>query len=74
MRLCEILMQNNYVLQNPHKHVSIEESLAMTLVMLSHTMRTRVVVERFQHSIEIIYRNVVAVLLGLCKFTQKIIR
>ena len=47
MQLCEILVGNNYVLQNPHKHVLIEESLAMTLVMLSHSMRTRVLAERF---------------------------
>ena len=50
MRLCEILVQNNYVLQNPHKRVSIEKSLATTLVMLSHYMHTHVVIERFQHS------------------------
>nr|XP_027109045.1 uncharacterized protein LOC113728886 [Coffea arabica] len=74
MRLCDILVQNNYVPQNPHKHVSIEESLAMTLVMLSHSTRTRVVAERFQHSTETIHRNVAEVLLGLCRFAQRIIR
>mgnify|MGYP004707275293 CR=1 FL=1 len=74
MRLCDILVQNNYVPQNPHKHVSIEESLAMTLVMLSHRTRTRVVAERFQHSTETIHRNVAEVLLGLCRFAQRIIR
>ncbi|XP_071924964.1 uncharacterized protein [Coffea arabica] len=74
MRLCDILVQNNYVPQNSHKHVSIEKSLAMTLVMLSHSTRTRVVAERFQHSTETIHRNVVKVLLGLCRFAQRIIR
>ncbi|CDP05540.1 unnamed protein product [Coffea canephora] len=66
MRLCDVLVGNNYVLQNPHKHVLIEEALGMTLVMLSHSMRTRVVGERFQHSMETIHRNVTEVLLGLC--------
>ena len=74
MRLCDVLVGNNYVPQNPHTHVSIEESLAMTLVMLSHSTQTRVVAERFQHSTETIHRNVAEVLLGLCRFAQRIIK
>ena len=46
----------------------------MTLVMLSHSTRTQVVAERFQHSTETIHRNVAEVLLGLCRFAQRIIR
>ena len=66
MGLCDILVGNNYVPQNPHKHVSIEEALDMTLVMLSHRTRTYVVAERFQHLTKIIHRNAAEVLLGLC--------
>ena len=74
MRLCEILVSGGYVLQNPHKRVHIKETLCMTLVMLSHSMRTRVLAERFQHSTETIHRNVAEVLLGLCRFAQRIIK
>ena len=74
MRLCENIVQNNYIPQNPYKYMSIEELLAMTLVMLSHSTCTQVVVERFQHWTETIHRNVAEVFLGLCRFPQRIIR
>ena len=43
--LCDLLKQNNYVPQNYQKHVEIEETLTMTLVMVSYSACQRDLVE-----------------------------
>ena len=45
----------------------------MTLVMMSHNMRMRMIADRFNHSLEIVHRNIHEVIKGLCTFAQFII-
>ncbi|XP_027183864.1 uncharacterized protein LOC113782154 [Coffea eugenioides] len=73
MRLCNILADCGFVPQHHQKRVTIEEALAMTLVMMSHNMRMRMIVDRFNHSLEIVHRNIHEVIKGLCTFAQFII-
>ncbi|XP_071924741.1 uncharacterized protein [Coffea arabica] len=73
MRLCNILADCGFVPQHHQKRVTIEEALAMTLVMMSHNMRMRMIADRFNHSLEIVHRNIHEVIKGLCTFAQFII-
>lgn len=71
---CASFYRNVVVSQNPHKHVSIEESLTMTIVMLSNNHRMWMIADRFNNSTKIVYRNIHEVLRELCTFTQFVIR
>ena len=73
MRLCNILADCGFVPQHHQKRVTIEEALAMTLVMMSHNMRMRMIADRFNHSLETVHRNIHEVIKGLCTFAQFII-
>ncbi|KAL3527205.1 hypothetical protein ACH5RR_011861 [Cinchona calisaya] len=46
MKLCDILVSYGFVSQNPQKRVQVEEGLAMTLILLSHNHRQRLLSER----------------------------
>ena len=70
MRLCQLLAECGFVPQNHQKSVTIEEALAMTLVMMSHNMRMRMIADRFNHSTETVHRNIHEVIRGLCTFAQ----
>ncbi|CDP04581.1 unnamed protein product [Coffea canephora] len=70
MRLCQLLAECGFVPQNYQKRVTIEEALAMTLVMMSHNMRMRMIADRFNHSTETVHRNIHEVIRGLCTFAQ----
>ena len=70
MRLCQLLTERGFVPQNHQKSVTIEEALAMTLVMMSHNMRMRMIADRFNHSTETVHRNIHEVIRGLCTFAQ----
>ena len=54
-QLCNTLRQYGY---NGTRRVGLEESLAMTLVVLGHAEGNRWVQERFQHSGETVHRHV----------------
>ena len=54
-QLCNTLHQYEY---NGTRKVCLEESLAMTLVVLGHAKGNRWVQERFQHSGETVHRHV----------------
>ncbi|XP_075636634.1 uncharacterized protein LOC142608859 [Castanea sativa] len=57
-QLCNTLRQYGY---NGTRRVCLEESLAMTLVVLGHAEGNRLVQDRFQHSGETVHRHVVKV-------------
>lgn len=73
MRLCHVLAECGFVPQHHQKRVTIEELLAMTLVIMSHNMRMRMIADRFNHSLETVHRNIHEVIRGLCTFAQLII-
>ncbi|XP_071924744.1 uncharacterized protein [Coffea arabica] len=52
MQLCALLAECGFVPQHHQKRVTIEEALTMTLVMMSHNMRMRMIADRFNHSTE----------------------
>ena len=57
-QLCNTLHQCGY---NSTKRVCLEESLAMTLVVLGHVKGNRMVQDRFQHSSETVHQHVATV-------------
>ncbi|KAK9991491.1 hypothetical protein SO802_026476 [Lithocarpus litseifolius] len=57
-QLCKTLCQYRY---NGTRRVCLEESLAMTLVILGHAEGNRMVQDRFQHSGETMHRHVTTV-------------
>ena len=57
-QLCNTLHQCGY---NSTKRVCLEESLAMTLVVLGHVEGNRMVQDRFQHSSETVHQHVATV-------------
>ncbi|XP_075674935.1 uncharacterized protein LOC142644142 [Castanea sativa] len=57
-QLCNTLRQYGY---NGTRRVCLEESLAMTLVVLGHAEGNRLVQDRFQHSSETVHRHMVTV-------------
>ena len=57
-QLCNTLCQYGY---NGTRRVCLEESLAMTLVVLGHAKGNKMVHDRFQHSSETVHRHVATV-------------
>ena len=56
--LCNTLRQYGYY---DTRNVALEESLAMTLMVLGHAGGNKMVQERFQHSGETVHRHVATV-------------
>ena len=57
-QLCNTLRQYRY---NGTRRVNLEESLAITLVVLGHAEGNRWVQERFQHSDETMHRHMATI-------------
>ena len=56
------------------KKVSVEEGVAMFLIIICHNLRHRVVAERFQHSLHTVSKWFRIVLKAVCKLGSRIIR
>ncbi|KAJ4843814.1 hypothetical protein Tsubulata_044513, partial [Turnera subulata] len=54
--------------------VCLEEKVAMTLFILGHNIRHRVVADRFQHSTETVQRHFKKTIKALCKLGREIIK
>ena len=59
---------------NNGKNVSVEEAVAMFLIIICHNLRHRVVAERFQHSLHTVSKWFRRVLRAVCKLGTRIIR
>ena len=58
LRFCGLLRDYGHLVENNYQRVSLEETVAMVLVCLSHRSGHRQLSERFQHSLETINRQV----------------
>ena len=56
------------------KHVCIKEAIAMCLYVLSHGAVVQVVFERFQRSVDTVFRHFKRVLKALCCLANHIIK
>ncbi|XP_027082345.1 uncharacterized protein [Coffea arabica] len=74
LQLSDILVHRQYVPHNYQQRVSIQEALAMTLILVSHKHTHRVLGTIFDRSIEMINRTIRKVLRGLCLFAAEIIQ
>ncbi|CDO99863.1 unnamed protein product [Coffea canephora] len=72
--LCDLLVDRGYWHAYPSQRVGVHESVALTLMCLSHDERHRVLVERFQHSTETIDRHVRRVLRALARLGRDLVR
>ena len=74
LHLCDILVDRGYWHAYPSQRVGVHESVALTLMCLSHDERHRVLAERFQHSTETIDRHVRRVLRALVRLGREFVR
>ncbi|XP_071923057.1 protein ALP1-like [Coffea arabica] len=74
LMLCDLLVQRGYWHAYPSHQVGVHESVALTLMCLSHDERHRVLAERFQHSTETIDRHVRRVLRALVRLDRDLVR
>ncbi|XP_071937454.1 protein ALP1-like [Coffea arabica] len=72
--LCDLLLNRGYWHAYPSQRVGVHESVALTLMCLSHDERHRVLAERFQHSTETIDRHVRRVLRALVRLGRDLVR
>ncbi|XP_027079317.1 uncharacterized protein [Coffea arabica] len=72
--LCDLLVQRGYWHAYPSQRVGVHESVALTLMCLSHDERHRILAKRFQHSTETIDRHVRRVLRGLVRLGRDLVR
>ena len=72
LRLCYTL--ESLDLLHEDRYVGVQESVAIFLFIVSHNIRVRVAIERFQQSKDTIHRQFKHVLRALCEFSQHIIR
>jgi len=71
MNFCETLKEVGNLCDG--KKVSIEEAIAMFLIIICHNLRHRVVVERFQHSLHTVSKWFQIILKVVCKLGTGII-
>ena len=69
---CDDLRRRNYL--GDSRDVCLEEKVAITLFILSHNTRQRVVADRFQHSTETVSRHFKQTLRAICKVGKEIIK
>ena len=72
LRLCYTL--ESLDLLHEDRYVGVQESVAIFLFIVSHSIRVRVAAERFQRSKDTIHRQFKRVLRALCEFSPHIIR
>ena len=74
LHLCDILVDRGYWHAYLSQRVGIHESVALTLMCLSHDKCHRVLAERFQYSTETIDRHVRRVLRALVRLGRDFVR
>ena len=72
--LCKLLIERSYWQAYPSQRVVVHESVALTLVCLSHDERHRVLAKCFQNSTEIVDWRVCCILRSLMRLGQDLIR
>ncbi|XP_027151924.1 putative nuclease HARBI1 [Coffea eugenioides] len=74
LKLCEILVNGNFIKQDYRKRVQAEEAIGMALHCVSHDERHRNLAERFLHSTETIHRNIKEALQAIVRLAPILIR
>lgn len=72
VRFCNELKEKNYL--SDSRDVFVEEKVAMFLFIIGHSVRHRVVANRFQHSTETVSRYFKEVLRAVCRLGKELIR
>ena len=71
-RLCMYFREK--MLLKDSKYVSVEEQLAMFMMVIAHAHMNRVIQDRFQHSRETIHRHFRQVLIAMMLFVKDMIK